>query len=56
MTEEQIAAVIADRDTMKARAVALLNLLDDIHNSGLLNTALQKRALDALNDTHWVDE
>lgn len=40
---------------MKARAVALLDLLDDIHQHGLTDDT-RARMVDALNNSQWVDE
>lgn len=41
---------------MKARAVALLDLLEDIHQRGGLDDDLRERVVDALNNSQWVDE
>lgn len=41
---------------MKARAVALLDLLDDIHQRGGLDADLLERTTEALNNSQWVDE
>lgn len=42
---------------MKARAVALLDLLDDIHQrGGGLDDDLLERTTEALNNSQWVDE
>ena len=42
---------------MKARAVALLDLLEDIHQheSAILPPELHQRVTDALNESSWVD-
>lgn len=42
---------------MKAKAVALLDLLDDIHQceASVIETTLYQRITTALNDSSWVD-
>jgi hypothetical protein len=44
-------------EVMKARAVKLLDLLEDIHQKVLIADAdLRKRVVDELNNSQWVDE
>ena len=61
MTDKMINSVSSllpqEYHDMKAKAVRLLDLLDDIHQSeaSLIETTIYKRITDELNDSSWVD-
>lgn len=55
-TRQEIDDIKQQRDEIKSRAVAMLDLLEDIHQQEIMDDGLRERATAMLNDSHWVDQ